>query len=246
MPRQIKKPASKRSRRRCKRKEMDGTRVPSRLRAFTPNFGPGSRTKTGAWLRQAVSRAHTTCSFGITISRTAIWADKAQAAWLVVIPKLHVVCARETAWRSQAPVFVLDPRPKFGVNARSRDGTRVPSIPFRLHRLRERFDAGFSICLGMARFAVLDDSSLVGRELPLHFLDDERQARLRVGLNGGGVVRAGATAGAAPAGGGGDAAESDIGAIALQQCRESRTDDGCLSSGNLQTQCVIVGCAGTG
>src|SRR5438093_247076 len=51
---------------------------------------------------------------------------------------------------------------------------------------------------------------------------------------------------AAPAGGGGDAAESDIGAIALQQCRESRTDDGCLSSGNLQTQCVIVGCAGTG
>src|SRR5262245_40994496 len=48
MPRQIEKPASKRSRRRCKRKEMDGNRVPSRLRAFTPNFGLGSRTKTGA------------------------------------------------------------------------------------------------------------------------------------------------------------------------------------------------------
>src|SRR5437773_3718453 len=181
-----------------------------------------------------------------TIAHAACALSAQIAVWLVVIPKLHVVCARETAWRSQAPVFVLDPRPKFGVNARSRDGTRVPSIPFRLHRLRERFGAGFSICLGMPRFTLFDDSSLVGRELPFHFLDDERQARLRIGLNCGGVVRAGVTAGAAPAGSGCDTAESDIGAIALQQRCKSRTDDGCLGSGNLQTQRVIVGCAGTG
>src|SRR5438046_8548501 len=63
-----------------------------------------------------------------TIAHAACALSAQLAVRLFVIPKLHVVCAGETARRSQAPVFVLDPGPTSGVTAPSRDGSRVRSL----------------------------------------------------------------------------------------------------------------------
>src|SRR5207245_5153161 len=53
-----------------------------------------------------------------TIAHAACALSAQIAVRLIVIPKLHVVCAGATAWLSKPPGFVLAPRPKFGVHAR--------------------------------------------------------------------------------------------------------------------------------
>ena len=56
------------------------------------------------------------------------------AVRLVVFPKLRVMSAGETAGRREAPVFVHDERPEFGVDSSRADGN---FMIFYLQRCRE-------------------------------------------------------------------------------------------------------------
>src|SRR5437870_1054426 len=154
--------------------------------------------------------------------------------------------AREPTRRGQAPIFIHDQRPQFRVNARSADRACIPTGSLCLDGLHDRLDTSFLIRLRVLCGAVLNRSSLVRRELPLHFFKDRRQAGFSVGREcerWAGSSTTATTAGPASTSGTGtwsDAAKADVGDVATEQCRKAWTGDGSLSTCGFQTQRVIV------
>src|SRR5262249_14591022 len=84
--------------------------------------------------------AHAACALATEIS-----------VRFVVIPQSVVMTARETTRRREAPVFVHDQRPEFGIDASCADWAAIPSRASRFDCLSERFDAGFLIGFGVFR-----------------------------------------------------------------------------------------------
>src|SRR5262245_47312937 len=104
----------------------------------------------------------------------------------------------------------------------------------------------------MFRDAVLNGSSLVRRDLPLHFLNDRGQARFRVGRNckrrccSPSAATSSAAATTSTTRAWSNATESDVRDIAAEQRGQGGAGDGGLSARGFQAQRVIIGRVETG